>query len=282
VGAGRLRAVTSPPPGERLLAHTRTGEGPRPVVLLHGFLGSARNLASLARRLAQAEPATTVVSVDLPGHGASPPLPPGADLATLAADVLASARALGLESPLLLVGHSLGGRVALQAAAHAAGAVAAVTLLDISPSPSRRGGEVERVLDALAGAPAEAATRDVFRASLRAGGLADPMAEWLLTNLEAAPGGLRWRFDRAALAALHDRTRREDLWEAVEDPRPYVVRCLRGAASGYVTDADAARLGAAGCPVATIAGAGHFLHVDRPDEVLAHLRAHVASPGAPT
>ena len=100
----------------RRLAHQRTGEGSRPLVLLHGFLGSARNLSTLARALVERDPDLGIVAFDLTGHGASPPLPPGADSATLAGDVLASAHALGLPTPLTLVGHSLGGRIALRAA----------------------------------------------------------------------------------------------------------------------------------------------------------------------
>jgi len=69
--------------GVRVLAHTRAGDGPRALVLLHGFLGSARNLGTLARGLAQ-RTGRAVVSLDLPGHGESPPLPPQADLAAFA------------------------------------------------------------------------------------------------------------------------------------------------------------------------------------------------------
>jgi len=38
-----------------VLAHTRVGDGSRPLVLLHGFLGSSRNLGAFARRLADGD-----------------------------------------------------------------------------------------------------------------------------------------------------------------------------------------------------------------------------------
>ncbi|HSE95744.1 MAG TPA: alpha/beta fold hydrolase, partial [Methylomirabilota bacterium] len=97
------------------LAHLRFGDGPRPILLLHGFLGSARNLAAIGRMLAERDPRRTAWIFDLPGHGASPPLPPGANLATAATHVLTTARALGLPGPWPIIGHSLGGRVALGA-----------------------------------------------------------------------------------------------------------------------------------------------------------------------
>ena len=53
------------------------------------------------------------------------------------------------------------------------------------------------------------------------------------------------------------------------------MRCIRGERSGYVDGADVARLQAAGAPVETIAGAGDFLHLDRPAEVLEALIRHL-------
>jgi pimeloyl-ACP methyl ester carboxylesterase len=242
------------------------GDGPRPLVLLHGLLGSARNLGTLARGLAERAPELAVVAFDLTGHGASPPLPPDADAATLAADVLASALALGVEDPLALVGHSLGGRVALRAAQQAPARVVSVTLLDVAPGPLT-GGDVGRVLGVVRRAPAVFTSRGEARAHLLAGGLAPDLADWLLLNLEAAGAGYRWRVDREALAGLHARLAAEDLWPVVEAPRDWMLSCVRAGASAYVSDGDRRRLQAAGGRVVTIAGAGHFLHAERPQEV---------------
>jgi esterase len=259
----------------RVLAHQRVGAGPRAVVLLHGFLGVARNLATLARRLVARDASLSVITPDLTGHGASSALPPGADLGTLAADVLATAGDLGLASPLDLVGHSLGGRVALRVGLAEPAALRRVVLLDITPSPITVT-DTARIAALLVAAPERAPGREAFRAYFRAGGLDDPVVEWLLQNLGHEAGESRWRVDRAALADLHRRTNAEDLWPAVEGRRPYGVACLRGGRSPYVGEADVRRLVAAGCPVDTIGGAGHFLHVDRPDEVADRVHARLA------
>ena len=256
-----------------VLAHVRTGQGPRAVLLLHGFLGSARNLASLARGLAERDPSLSVLALDLTGHGASPPLPEGADTATLARDVLATARALDVPPPVRLVGHSLGGRVALRAGTRERSTVAHITLLDISPSPIKPGGDTAAVVEALVRAPDVARSREEFRVFFRAAGLADEVTDWLLLNLAREGDLVRWRIDRAALAALHARISDEDLWPAVEGRHPYSMHCVRGALSPYVDEGDARRLAAAGCPVDTIAGAGHFLHVERPAETLERVLA---------
>ena len=252
----------------RTLAHQRVGAGTRPLLLLHGFLGSARNLGTLARGLAARRADLDIVAFDLTGHGASPPLPPAADSSTLAVDVLASARALSLVAPLTIVGHSLGGRVALRAAQLEPDMIAGVTLLDITPGPLDSGDGTERMLEVVPRAPETFESRGQARASLVADGLAPEIADWLLLNLEAAGDTHRWRVDRRALAALHARIAREDLWPAVEGPRAWTLRCVRGGVSPYVSDRDARRLEAARCPVVTIEGAGHFLHAERPQAVI--------------
>jgi esterase len=251
------------------LEHFLIGEGERPTVLLHGFLGSGRNLRSLAVEWSKAEPGRRFLLPDLTGHGGSQPLPPGADMSMLAGDVLATARAAGLEGPLELVGHSLGGRVALAASLQAPGEVASVALLDITPSPLPRDtSESGKVLQVLRARAARVGDR---RSRLTGRGISGPLADWLVMNLEPAPeGGVRWRFDREALAALHARVNGEDLWAALGHPGVR-VRCIRGGRARYVPDEDVARMEATGCPVVTLPEAGHFIHVDAPQALLAWL-----------
>jgi esterase len=249
------------------LVHTRTGDGPQPLALLHGFLGSARNLATLARGLAAGAPQYSIYAFDLPGHGASPALPPDASLAAVAREVLTSTRSLDAMS-WTLVGHSLGGRVALQIALLDPASVAHLTVLDITPSAVPPGGETARIVEALVGAPDEASSREEFRAWFVRAGLAPALVDWLLLNLAREGDRLRWRIDRRALAAFYPRINADDLWPAVESRRAYGVHAVRGGASRYVPDADCRRLEAAGARVDTIDGAGHFLHVDRPAETL--------------
>lgn len=252
-----------------VLESFQVGEGEVPTVLLHGFLGSGRNLRSLATAWSSAEPRRRFLLPDLTGHGSSPTPPPGANLDTLARDVLETARAKGFTGPLQLVGHSLGGRVSLAASLAFPGDVASVTLLDISPSPVPVDlSESGMVLNVLLRAPDTAPNRREMRASLTGQGLSEPLADWLVMNLISSPEGhVRWRFDRQALLALHHQVNGTDLWAAVERPGAK-VRCIRGGRSRYVTDADAARMEAAGCPVATLPEAGHFVHVDAPQALL--------------
>jgi pimeloyl-ACP methyl ester carboxylesterase len=256
------------------LAHYTVGEGPQGGVLLHGFLGSGKNLRSLAQRWVVAQPELRLVIPDLRGHGGSPPLAPDTDLPAMAEDVLATATAARLPEPFIVVGHSLGGRVALAAAERAPARLAGVVLLDMGPGPIDPASTgTARVLSILLAAPEQAPDRRTMRAALLEAGLSAPTTDWLLMNLVADPGGsYRWRFDRQALAALHERFCRADLWPVIE-ARPVPIRCIRGGRSRQVSDAEADRLRAAGCAVDTIADAGHDVHVEAPEELIGLLQA---------
>lgn len=240
------------------------GAGERRTVLVHGFLGAGRNLSGLARAWAAADPTRSFVLPDLTGHGSSPPLPEGADLETLARDLLETLP----PGPHDLVGHSLGGRVALAAAAIEPAEVASITLLDIAPGPvPREISEGARVLEALLEAPATAKDRETMRAAVASHGLSPGIVEWLLTNLRPGGEGYVWRIDAKALAAAAPRVNAADLWSVVEG-RNTPVRAIRGGRSAYVSEADVERFSRAGVSVETIANAGHFIHVDAPAELL--------------
>jgi pimeloyl-ACP methyl ester carboxylesterase len=99
------------------------GEGP-PLVLVHGLGGSAANWGELVPLLA---PTRRLIVPDLPGHGGSEPLPAVAGLGAFADRVAAVAEREGA-SPAPIVGHSLGGLVALHLALRRPQAVARLVL----------------------------------------------------------------------------------------------------------------------------------------------------------
>ncbi len=254
-----------------ILASTLVGDGDRPTVLLHGFLGSSRNLRGFAQRWAARAPDRAVLLVDLTGHGTSPPLPPDAGVDTLARDLDETVAQAELGSAATVLGHSLGGRVALAWSRLAPAAVGDLTLLDIAPGPIEIArSSSRRVLEALLTLPETAPDRRTFKALLVDGGLAPGIADWVLMNLQCDAQGCRWRIDRGALVALNARINDDDLWPVLEarSATEHLTRCIRGERSPYVRDEDVARLRAAGVRVDTIGGAGHDLHIEAPDAVL--------------
>jgi pimeloyl-ACP methyl ester carboxylesterase len=247
--------------------------------MVHGFLGAGRNLTTLARRLVAAEPGLVAVLVDLPGHGSSPPLEPGADIDTLGAALLETVKEVAAEAgagPVPIIGHSLGGRAALAAARLDGSVFSSVTLLDIGPSRiEKMSRDSVNIVAALQSGPREAPTREAFRAHLATSGVEAGLVEWQLLNVahDAATGMYRLKVDPDALAALHPRVNAADLWDVVEGPRRWRLHEVRGGRSPYVSDADAERLRGAGAAVDTLEGVGHFVHVEGLEGLLAAIAA---------
>ncbi len=101
--------------GDGTLFGEQYGEGPVRVVFLHGWDRSGKDFAACATELAGSGVAS--VALDLPGFGASPlPLIPGG--ARLYAELLVPALEKLSDGPLVLVGHSFGGRIATVLAAY--------------------------------------------------------------------------------------------------------------------------------------------------------------------
>ena len=99
-----------------------------PVFLIHGLFGSLSNLGNLARALA---PSYRVISVDLRNHGDSPHQPE-MSLLSMAQDIVELMDHLSIASA-YFVGHSLGGKVAMQLAMSEANRVKGLVVVDIAP-----------------------------------------------------------------------------------------------------------------------------------------------------
>lgn len=109
------------------LNYTELGQG-RPVIILHGLFGSARNWQGIARALADNY---RVITPDLRNHGQSPHLD-SMSYSEMADDVIAIADKLNL-SEIIIVGHSMGGKVAMTAALTQPERFSALVIVDIAP-----------------------------------------------------------------------------------------------------------------------------------------------------
>ncbi len=94
------------------LPHTRTGDKPRALVLVHGLGGDRHVWDDVAPELAKS---FTIITVDLPGHGEAP-APKTFDADEIAARIKATADREGFgPRQRILVGHSLGGYIVAHA-----------------------------------------------------------------------------------------------------------------------------------------------------------------------
>jgi len=134
--------------GGRRLRYDEQGQGPL-LVLLHGSPGTAKSWSRVGERLAER---LRLVAPDLPGHGGSDAVPAAhRGIDQVAADVEALIGVVG--DPLVLVGHSYGGAVALSVAARGRVRLGGLVLLEAVALP---------VLRSIGDAGAFAAAKAVF------------------------------------------------------------------------------------------------------------------------
>jgi pyruvate dehydrogenase E2 component (dihydrolipoamide acetyltransferase) len=247
--------------------YARQGEGDRTVVLLHGFGGDLDNwLFNLGPLTQRAE----VVALDLPGHGQSDLVLPGATLGALAAFVVAFLDELGLDA-VDLVGHSLGGAIASQVALDQPGRVTSVALL----APAGLGPEIDAdYLDGFVRATSKRELKPV---------LGRLFADEGLVNRSLVDGVLRYkRLDGvdALLAELREGVFPGGQQAALPGRRlgetPVRVLVVWGAADQVIPSAHAAHA-PAGATVAVLDEAGHMVQMEKASDVNELLARHLDS-----
>ncbi len=257
--------------------YTRTlGERGSRVVLCHGLFGQGRNWTQVAKALAVDH---RVVLVDLPDHGRSP-WTEGFDYRMVAERVAS----LLADEPAALVGHSMGGKVAMVAALTHPRAVERLCVVDVAPVAYAKTSEFESYVAAMRDIDlALLATRDEADARLAAA-VPDPgIRAFLLQNLRREGEAWRWQLNLEVLGDDLDTIRG---WpeEAVagRDPYPGPVLWVAGERSDYVRD-DHARTMERWFPRArrvTVKRAGHWVHSEQPTVVVEILRRFLGAPAA--
>jgi len=231
------------------------GEGqPRKLLLVHGLFGQARNFGSLARRLAERFEVTVP---DLRNHGRSP-WSESHSYPDLAADLepLAGGAVLG---------HSMGGKAAMWLALTRPDAVERLIVADMAPVDY--GGETHPMLEAMAALdpvqPSRAAARERLEAP-------EELKDFLLQSLDLKAG--RWLVN---LETLRREMPQIYGWPPIEMRYEGPALFLSGAESDYVRPGhhDEIRRLFPAAEFATIPGAGHFLHAEKPREFEVQVRA---------
>ncbi|MBS0560132.1 MAG: alpha/beta fold hydrolase [Proteobacteria bacterium] len=256
-----------------ILAGIEAGEaGARPpLVLLHGLFGAARNFGAIVRAMGAQR---RVVALDLRNHGDSPHAA-GMDYDTMADDVLESLAARGA-LPCALVGHSMGGKVAMRAALRRPEAVARLLVSDIAPvayAPASIA--YARAMAALPLKPG--LTRAAADAALAATVAEAPLRAFLLQNLAFGPPP-RWRIGLdhilAGFGDIGD-------WPALPPGASYAGPALfvAGARSDYILPEyrPAIRALFPASRFVTVKDAGHWVHADNPAGFMAVLQAFLAA-----
>jgi pimeloyl-ACP methyl ester carboxylesterase len=256
--------------------------GPR-VVFVHGLFGQGKNWTTIAKGLADSH---RVTLLDLPNHGHSP-WTDRVDYLDMAELVATELEQFG--EPVTLVGHSMGGKVAMQLALRRPELLRALVVVDIAPveyplQGGRTDDEDEEAspfgayIDAMRAMDLDALTsRDDADQALRAAVPSRMVRSFLLQSLVregvGTNGGWRWRLNLDLL----DR----DLGELRGFPAPPAgasfdgpVLWIAGVNSTYVLPEDRPHMDALfpSTRLVKIKDAGHWVHSEQPEVFLETLR----------
>lgn len=239
------------------LHFTELGAG-APLIVLHGLLGSHQNLLPACRVLAKH---FQVFALDQRNHGHSP----HHDVMhyeAMADDVTRFMDRQNLATAQVL-GHSMGGKTAMQLALHHSDRVEKLVVVDMSPRAA--GPRFAKLLQALrALEPARLQSRQEADTQLAATVTDETVRLFLLKNLVPTDGGgYRWRIHLEAIAGNYDRLR-----EPVDSAIPFTgpTLFLRGEKSDYIGAEDVTEIHRLfpAAELEAIAGAGHWVHADAP------------------
>jgi pimeloyl-ACP methyl ester carboxylesterase len=274
--------VTEGAEDERLASRTTGESGPR-VVFVHGLFGQGKNWTTIAKGLADNH---RVTLLDLPNHGHSP-WTDRVDYLDMAELVATELEQFG--EPVTLVGHSMGGKVAMQLALRRPELLRALVVVDIAPvvypvsggrtdDPDEEASPFAAFIAAMQAMDLDRLqSREEADEALRAAVPSTMVRSFLLQSLVrdgVGPGtGWRWR--------LNLETLERDLGELRRFPDPPLgatfdgpVLWIAGANSTYVLDEDRPRMDELfpATRLVRIKQAGHWVHSEQPEVFLETVR----------
>ena len=266
--------------------------------VLHGVLGAGHNLRSFAKKLAESRPSYRFCLIDLRYHGTSLGAPPPHRLDSCVDDLLDLVDALG-HPPSTIIGHSLGGKVALRYGLRHestspdsrlplpadAGRLRQIWTLDSDPGAqdADETHEVYQVLAALKAEPGPFASRAGAALAIVRQGRSSGLANWLATSLERRPEGFTWLFELPQIEELLADYFSADEWPRLEalSPKGTILYELLVAEnsdrwSGSMKERASDLAKSPRVRVHTLPNSGHWVHVDNPEGLDAILCAHLA------
>jgi pimeloyl-ACP methyl ester carboxylesterase len=245
--------------GTELALHDFGGDG-LPALLLHGLAGHAEEWTDTVGWLRGFR---HVFALDLRGHGHSDPRPAEVSPTALCEDACFALERIG--APALLLGQSLGGRIAILAAAARPELVESLVVVEAGPEGTADGGATKAAAvevgleDWPVPFPDAKAAEDYF------GGPGVPSDAWT-RGLRRAPDGLYPRFEIEVLGQMIKEAVAEDCWDAWSRITcPTLI--VRGAESDQLRSEELCLMltELAAARSAEVPGAGHELHLEEPD-----------------
>ena len=246
------------------LFYRESGEG-TPLLILHGLFGCADNWNQMAKKLSAH---VRVITLDLRNHGLSPHSEEW-DYHSMAADVVEVCEKLDLQQVVIL-GHSMGGKVAMYLAALAPQLLRGMVVVDIAPRyyPPHH----HEVLQALwESDPSEALSRKTVEEALRKTLKEEAVVQFLLKNLYWKEMGeekkLAWRMNLETIT-----TNIAEVGAASPlPPKDFTLHCpvlfVKGSLSDYINEKDESDIlnRYPGAEIISIEKAGHWVQAEQPE-----------------
>jgi len=257
--------------------HFRDWAGPKPdapvLVLLHGYTGHARSWDHFARGMSDKY---RVLALDQRGHGETDwANPPKYGTLDMVADLQAFVACLGLQR-FSLLGLSMGGIVSFAYAGMRPAELERLVIVDIAPELVPAG--AKRVYAGAQRSDRFAEPEEAFKRARDDNAIAPDMMlrERVINSLmRTEDGGWTYRYDRALRDpdVPRDRLAADEGWSRVANIAVPTL-LIRGALSDILDAELAARFCAAApdCRLLEVAGAGHSVPLDKPEEFLAAAR----------
>ncbi len=252
----------------------------RTAYVLHGILGSAKNWRTFGRRLTAGHPDWRVVLVDLRNHGDSPAFDSQNTLQSCAEDLESVAAQSGF-APDMVIGHSFGGKVALEWARLNQDSTRVTWVLDTNPAAASEdmgrisSSQVAQVLQALDKVPQPLESREDLVEWLLERGFGRILANWMTTNLRREADGFYWRFHLPGVKELILDYAKMDLLGPLEKGSVAGrIELLRAGRTQWpqldiVRMAGMSAESKSGFTYHVLPDCGHWVHVEKPQELLA-------------
>lgn len=242
------------------LSYKEIGEG-EPLIILHGLFGSLDNWMTFARKLADHR---KVYLVDQRNHGQSPHSDEF-NYDAMAEDLKKFIDDHNLEKPEIL-GHSMGGKTAMAFALKHTDQFSKLIIVDIAPKayPVHH----DKILEALKAVDlSKLESREQADEILAEHIPEEDVRLFLLKNLKRTSEGFQWKLNLKAIEENLDRIG-EGIEARLTTEKP--VLFVRGSKSDYIRDKDIIFIVQIfpTASVETIEGAGHWVHAEKPKELL--------------
>jgi len=247
--------------------HFKVHGAGHPLLILHGLFGTSDNWQTLGKKLAKDY---MVYLIDLRNHGRSFHHD-DISYRDMAEDVHRLMNDEWLHEA-YVIGHSMGGKTAMQLALNYPDQVQKLVVVDIAPK-AYVGGHQE-IINALLGVDLGIHTQRTSIAEQLGQTISDPgVVQFLMKNLarQKETGGFRWKMNLKALSTHYPKIleliQGED---AFDNPSLFV----RGGNSNYVLDSDLGDIQQLfpEAVLETVPNAGHWVHAEQPDQLLQVLK----------